>query len=90
MFHFKRHCQETQRECKRATFKIVFLILYSKHFGFRFRSLRDCGIWGSVCLYVCVCVSVLGDVGAVGDQEKQTYTGAIVSTYYQGDFCQAF
>lgn len=42
--------------------------------------------FGDVCVCVPVCVSVLGDVGAVGDQEKQTYTGAVVSAYCQGDF----
>lgn len=31
-------------------------------------------------------VCVMGDVGDAGDQEKQTDTGAIVSTYCQGDF----
>lgn len=90
MFSFKRHCQEILREYKGVTFKIVFLILYSKHFEFCFLSLRNCRIWGGVSVCLCVCVSVLGDVGAVGDQEKHTYTGVIVSSYCQGDFCQAF
>lgn len=86
MFSFKRHCQETLKEYKRVAFKTVFLILYSKHFGFCFCSLHDCRIW-VVCVYVCLCVCVCVSVlGAVRDQEKQIYTGAIVSTYCQGDF----